>query len=315
MAGGTAVDNARRVADTIGIPLHVLDLRERFAETVLDYFQRTYAAGRTPNPCARCNERIKFGTLQDEALSRAADALATGHYVRRVQDGKTGTWMLARGTADMDQTYFLAGLSPGQIERARFPVGTMTKQQVRETARRLQLPVHDKGDSQDLCFLPAGGYRNYLRARCPDAFRPGPLRHVGGQELGCHEGLAAYTIGQRRGLGIAWREPLYVVGFQPADNALVVGEREHLHSREITVERVNWMPAPPDHAMPVRVKIRYNHAGAPASVQPLDSGRARVRFQEPQQAPCPGQLAVFYQGKLVRGGGTIDEITRMGTER
>jgi tRNA-specific 2-thiouridylase len=285
----------------------VLDLRERFTESVLDYFERSYAAGRTPNPCARCNEWIKFGALQEEALAHGADALATGHYVRRVHDDDTGTWMLALSPAETDQTYFLAGLQPEQVGRARFPVGQMTKAAVRETARRMRLPVHDKGDSQDLCFLPHGGYRSYLRERRPEAFEPGPLVHVSGRELGRHNGLANYTIGQRRGLGIAWQEPLYVVGLRRAGNAVVVGEREHLQTGQIIVADVNWMPCRPQEPLRMRVKIRYNHPGAMARVEPLPDNRARVRFEEPQQAPCPGQVAAFYAGDLLRGGGTIQE--------
>jgi tRNA-specific 2-thiouridylase len=298
---------AQLVAQRIGIPLRVLDMRRTFTETVLDYFQRDYAEGRTPNPCVRCNEWIKFGALQDEAAARGADALATGHYVRRVHDPRTGSWMLAAGPAETDQSYFLAGLSSAQIERARFPVGGMSKDAVREKARRLDLPVHDKGDSQDLCFLPAGGYRNYLRERCPDAFRPGPVLHVSGRELGRHEGLPAYTIGQRRGLGIAWHEPLYVVGSRPGDNALLVGERRHLQCRRLTVGRTNWLPDEPGEPLDLRVQIRYNHSGAEATVHPLEDGRVRVDFREPQLAPCPGQAAAFYEGDRVRGGGTIEE--------
>jgi tRNA-specific 2-thiouridylase len=309
--GGPTAEDAKLVADKLDIPLHILDLREQFTRTVLDYFERSYAAGRTPNPCARCNEWIKFGALQDEAISRGADALATGHYVRRLRHPETRTWMLAKSPSDTDQTYFLAGLDSHQLARARFPVGEMTKDVVRETALRLELPVHDKADSQDLCFLPAGGYRSYLKHRCPDAFRPGPVRHVSGRELGRHEGFPSYTIGQRRGLGIAWQEPLYVVGFQPDENALLVGEREHLCCLELTVRNVNWLPAEPEAQVQARVKIRYNHPGAMARIRPMEHERAVVTFDEPQQAPCPGQAAAFYDGDVVMGGGTIDETKAM----
>lgn len=303
--GVKGIEDARRVAGKLDIPFYALDFRDEFRRSVIADFCRAYGEGRTPNPCVRCNEWIKFGKLLDRARALGADCLATGHYVRKEADKRTGRIGLRTGRGEDDQSYFLFCLSQQQLQHALFPVGGHTKEEVRRLARKWALPVHDKPGSQDLCFLPDGRYRDFLRAECPEAFRPGPILHVSGEALGRHEGIADYTVGQRRGLGIAHGEPLYVVGFRPDDDAVIVGEKEHLLRSEIVADEVNWLVAPPQDAMSARVKIRYNHPGADAEVAPVGDGKVRIRFAEPQEAPCPGQAAVFYRGDAVLGGGTI----------
>jgi tRNA-specific 2-thiouridylase len=291
----------------LDIPFYELDLRAYFRETVVADFCRAYGEGRTPNPCARCNEWIKFGKLLDHARALGAQFVATGHYVRKEWDDEAGRAVLRMGKGQNDQSYFLFGLTQEQLRDALFPLGEYCKDEVREMARRMNLPVHGKPGSQDLCFLPDGKYREFLRAECPDAFRPGPVLHVSGKRLGRHEGIADYTVGQRRGLGIAHAEPLYVVGFRPGENAVVVGERRHVLRDEVILDEVNWLSVePPRGPVEATVKIRYNHPGAEARVIPEGDGRVRVAFTEPQEAPCPGQAAVFYCGTAVLGGGTIE---------
>jgi len=304
--GTSGIGDARRVAGTLGIPFYELDLRSYFRQTVIADFCRAYGEGRTPNPCARCNEWVKFGKLLDRARQLGAEFLATGHYVRKAWDGRAGRAILHRGKGDDDQSYFLFGLTQEQLRHALFPLGERSKDEVREIARRMNLGVHRKPGSQDLCFLPDGDYRELLRAECPDAFRPGPIVHVSGKRLGRHNGIGNYTVGQRRGLGVAHAEPLYVVGFRPTDNAVVVGERQHVLRHQVIVGEVNWLSvAPPRRSVEVTVKIRYNHPGAEARLVPEGGRRVRLAFAEPQEAPCPGQAAVFYRGTELLGGGTI----------
>ena len=304
--GQKGAEDARRVARELGIPFYVLNYREKFEQTVMENFRREYERGRTPNPCVRCNKWLKFGFLQDTARALDAEAVATGHYVRRHRNEDTGRWELHTGMDDDDQSYFLFSLSQQQIADARFPLGELSKEQVRQTAHSLSLPVHDKPGSTDLCFLPSGRYREVLRGQAPELFEPGPIVHVSGKELGQHEGVAAYTIGQRRGLGVAWSEPLYVVRLIPEENRVVVGERDHIFRREMEVDELNWVALPGlESERRAVVKIRFQHAGAPATLSPMDSGCVRVVFDEPQSALTPGQAAVFYDGDRVLGGGFI----------
>jgi tRNA-specific 2-thiouridylase len=301
------IEDARRVAGRLDIPFYVLDFREEFEQSVIQDFCRAYAEGRTPNPCVRCNEKVKFGELLRRAKAFGAGFVATGHYVRKEADGRTGRMALRVGKGGEDQSYFLYCLSQEQLRHALFPLGDYTKDQVRRLARERGLPVHDKPGSQDLCFLPQGKYRQFLKSRCPEAFRPGPLLHVSGEILGEHEGIASYTVGQRRGLGIAGREPLYVVGVRLAENAIVVGEKRHVLRKAVVVGEVNWVSiSPPSDPLSAEVKIRYNHPRAAAEVTPLGNGKVGVTFAIAQEAPCPGQAAVFYSGDALLGGGTIE---------
>jgi tRNA-specific 2-thiouridylase len=230
--------------------------------------------------------------------------------VRKNREERSGRDALLTGLGDDDQSYFLARLNYRQLARALFPLGEFTRDDVRTKAQELALPVDETPGSQDLCFLPAGDYRKFLRRRCPEACRPGPIVHVSGRELGRHDGIAGYTVGQRRGLGVAWPEPLYVVQLRKEDNAVVVGERVHIMRAAMTVEDVNWISPPASGGViHARVKIRYNHGGAPARLNPLGAGRLRVEFEDSQEAPCPGQAAVFYSGERVLGGGFIAGIS------
>jgi tRNA-specific 2-thiouridylase len=304
--GVRGIEDARRVAGKIDIPFYVLDFRQEFEQSVIEDFCRAYRSGRTPNPCVVCNHRVKFGTLLERARAFGADRVATGHYVKTDAQGNGGRVLLRAGRGEDDQSYFLFGLSQQQLRHALFPLGDCTKAEVRQMARDRGLPVHDKPGSQDLCFLPQGRYREFLKRRCPEAFEPGPIVHVSGQVLGQHAGMASYTVGQRHGLRVSHGRPLYVVRLDPGRNAVVVGEKAHVLRTEITVGELNWVAEPPSGPVPAGVKIRYNHPKAAAEVTPLDGVTARVRFAEPQAAPCPGQAAVFYCGDVVLGGGTIE---------
>jgi tRNA-specific 2-thiouridylase len=309
IAAGRLAD-AERVAEALGLDHEVVELGDEFETHVLRPFCEAYGRGRTPNPCALCNPRIKFGKLAELARALGADALATGHYARIEQTGEGPA--LLRGAGPEDQSYFLYALSARQLAHTLFPVGGLAKSAVRAIARRLQLPVHDKQDSQDLCFLPAGDYTAALERFAPHALQPGPVLHVDGRELGRHQGIGRYTIGQRRGLGIAHTEPLYVVGFDVDRHAVVAGERAHLRHRTVEVTEPRMQAGAPPLPLDALVKVRYNHPGAHARVSALGRDRLLVEFDEPQEAPCPGQAAVFYgrhaAADRVLGGGLIDRV-------
>lgn len=306
-----AVGDARRVAERLGIRHYVLSLREAFEEAVVDYFVAEYAAGRTPNPCIACNRWIKFTVLMDRARALGADYLATGHYARVFWDEERRRWLLARGVdAGKDQSYVLYGLTQEQMSRLLLPLGDLTKEEVRALARRYGLPVADKPESQEICFVEEH-YGNLVAARMGGAIRPGPIVDRQGRVLGTHRGLAYYTVGQRRGLGVGGREPLYVLELDPRRNALVVGPAREAWSLGLAVSDVNlilWDAA--DLQTPggvrARVQIRYRAPAAPAVVRAGRAGLVHVVFDEPQWAVTPGQAAVFYVDDLVAGGGTIE---------
>ncbi len=299
---------AHFVARKLGIPFEVLDVREAFKRHIVDLFIEGYSQGITPNPCLACNRHIRFGFLLEEALKRGVDYLATGHYAR-VTRAADGTYELRKGVDSLkDQSYVLSMLTQQQLRHALFPVGEYTKAQVREMAASRGLRVASRHDSQDLCFVADGDYRRFLRTYAAEAFVPGPIVLRSGEVVGEHRGLADYTIGQRKGLGIAWREPLYVIAKDIARNALIVGTREELGSRRLIARAMNWIagkpPATPLHA---EVKIRYRARAVPARVVPLDADRAEVTFDEPLPDVTPGQGAVIYEGDRVLGGGIIAE--------
>jgi tRNA-specific 2-thiouridylase len=299
-------DGARQVARHLGIPYYLLNHEREFAARVIADFTREYEAGRTPSPCVVCNREIKFGTLLARALAWNADAVATGHYARVVPDPRTGRLsLLTARDAAKDQSYFLWPLTQAQLARARFPVGGLTKAEVRARARARGLATAATPESQELCFV-TGDYRAFLRDRAPGAFRPGPVLDEAGREVGEHGGLGGYTVGQRRGLGRLGAAPSYVVRLEPGRNALVVGPREALRVTRLVADRVNWIAVPGlDAPLDVEAQIRHRAPRVAARVLPVDAARVEVAFQAPQYAVTPGQSVVLYRGEVVVGGGVI----------
>ncbi len=304
--------DARAIAGRLGIPFYVLDFEREF-DQIVDYFVDEYVAGRTPNPCIVCNIRLKFGRLLQYADLVDAQYVATGHYARVLP----GPQLARAKNAAKDQSYVLFGIRRSDLGRCLFPLGEVDdKAQVRAVAAELGLRVHDKPDSQEICFVPQGDYRELIRQRRPEAFTPGELRDTSGRVLGRHQGLAAYTIGQRRGLGIAAGEPLYVTRLDVLDNAVIVGRREALLRERLIAAGVNWLADPPPAGcgLPCHVKIRYTHCPAAARLTVLPEAaeaagspqRVEVVFEQPQPAVTPGQAAVFYDDQIVLGGGWIE---------
>jgi tRNA-specific 2-thiouridylase len=304
-----AVDDARAVAAALGIRHYVLDYEAEFDREVAQYFTDAYRAGETPNPCVPCNARLKFGSLLDRARGWGAARVATGHYARIAQDPASGRTHLRRAADPRkDQSYFLFSLTQAQLAAACFPVGHLHKDETRRIAADLGLAVAGKPDSQQACFAP-DDYRPYVRARAGDGIAPGVIRDTAGTVRGRHQGLALYTVGQRRGLGLGNPRPLYVIDLDPAANEVIVGEDRDLWTREVRVEALNWVAIPALEA-PRRVlaKIRYAQPAAAASLQAVAGDGVALTFDEPQRAVAPGQAAVFYAAEdpdLVLGGGTI----------
>jgi tRNA-specific 2-thiouridylase len=304
-----AVEDARAVAETLGIPHYVLNYEAEFDREVIQYFASAYLKGETPNPCVPCNSRLKFGSLFARAKGWGAARVATGHYARVECDPATGRYRLRRAADPRkDQSYFLYDLTQDQLAAALFPVGHLRKEETRRLAHALGLAVATKPDSQEICFV-SGDYRTYLRERAGNAIIPGIIRDAGGAVRGQHQGVALYTVGQRRGLGIANCQPLYVIDLDPGKNEVIVGEDKDLWTRNVEVGRVNLI-AVARLAGPQRVlaKIRYAQPAAAATVIPRDADRVSLCFDEPQRAVARGQAAVFYDANdpdLVVGGGTI----------
>jgi len=297
--------DAEAVAARLEIPFYVLDFARGF-ESLIQHFVSEYRAGRTPNPCVRCNQDLKLGELLDFADQLGAEFVATGHYARReVRDGRFT--LLRAQDRRKDQSYVLFALSQAQLERVRFPLGGLSKPEVRDLARAAGLLVADKPESMEICFVPTGDYRDLLRERGEEALAEGRIVDASGRELGRHGGSALFTIGQRRGLGIAAGEPLYVTAIDPERNEVTVGPREALRSRNARVSAVTWVSiAPPDGPVPCEVKIRHQHEPVPATIEREADGGVRMTFGEDVFAVTPGQAAVFYQGDLVLGGGFLD---------
>jgi tRNA-specific 2-thiouridylase len=310
-----SVGDARRVSAKLDIPFYVVNVEQPFRETIVDYFYGEYVAGRTPNPCLRCNRYIRFTLLLERALALGADYLATGHYVRLDDDPATGRRRLRQALDPAkDQSYVLHVLSQEQLRHALFPLGGYTKAEVRAMAAARGLEVATKAESQEICFVAANDYRGFMRrygkATGRDAPEPGAIVDEAGQALGRHQGLAYYTVGQRKGLGISAREPLHVLRLDAARNAVVVGPAASLDRSAFTVHGVTWTSGQePDEPFAARIKVRYKAVPAEGVVTPRPGGRAAIALAEPQRAITPGQAAVFYGGATgdeVLGGGLIE---------
>ena len=303
--GPSAIADARGVAHKLGVPHYVVDESDSFEKVVINYFADEYRAGRTPNPCVMCNERLKFGSLRDKARALGADFVATGHYA--IIEHHDGRAVLRKGSDERkDQSYFLFSLKQEQLLHALTPLGAMTKPEIREIARELGLKVADKVDSQEICFVPGNDYKAFLRGRSGGkGFHRGGIFDTAGNFLGEHDGIEMFTIGQRKGLPGGSPRPRYVVDIDPESSRVLVGDEGDLVRSEFEVDRVNWHHEQPVAPMRVSVKIRYAHAGTDAILEALPGGRARVRLVIPQRAVTPGQAAVFYLGDQVVGGGWI----------
>ncbi|HEY0321584.1 MAG TPA: tRNA 2-thiouridine(34) synthase MnmA [Pyrinomonadaceae bacterium] len=309
------VYDARRVAEELGFPFYVLNLEKDFERDVVAPFVASYLDGETPIPCVACNSRLKFASLDRLAESLGCDKVATGHYARVEYDEEAGRYRLLRGrNLQKDQSYFLWELTQAQLARSMFPLGEMSKQDVREVARESHLAVAEKAESQEICFVPDGDYAGfidrYLEAEGEEERSPGEgeIVNTEGATLGKHQGIHRYTVGQRRGLGLSNERPLYVVQIEAARNRIIVGEEEELLRREFTAAGVNWIAFDnPSEDLRAEVRVRYRHEAQPATITPLEMGRARITFDEAQRAITPGQATVFYRGDEVVGGGWIEK--------
>ncbi|MDP3898646.1 MAG: tRNA 2-thiouridine(34) synthase MnmA [Mesorhizobium sp.] len=314
---GRDIDDARRVAETLGIPYYVLDYEERFRKAVIDPFAASYAAGETPIPCVACNQTVKFADLLQTARDLGADALATGHYIRSRVNGAHRA-LYRPVDADRDQSYFLFATTQEQLDYLRFPLGGMTKPEVRAIAERVGLSVAAKQDSQDICFVPQGRYTDIIAKLTPEAAIPGDIVHIDGRVLGRHEGILRYTIGQRRGIGVAAAEPLYVVELDPSRARVVVGPREALETRKVFLRDVNWLGDRPLSEIPaagieIFARLRSTRQPAPATLH-RDGDRVFIELAEGESGIAPGQACVLYDAEgtdaRVLGGGFIARSER-----
>ncbi len=306
--GSAGALNAKRVAAAMGIPFYVVNLKAKFQQLVVEPFIAEYARGRTPNPCIECNRWIKFEILRHRAAQLGAGLIATGHYSRIVRD-ENGVFHLLKGLdGNRDQSYFLYTLNQEQLAGLLLPLGEYEKQQVRQRARELGLPNAAREESREICFIPDKNYANFLRERQPELFRPGPVYDTAGRLLGEHEGIVNFTIGQRKGLRMAFGDRRYVVRIDARQHAIYLGSEAEVNQTRVWAENVHWIAGRPP-ARPVRgwAKVRYQGAGGYALIEPLPGGRVYVKFDQPQWAPTPGQAVVFWDGDEVLGGGTIEQ--------
>jgi len=307
-----AVEDARRVARILDIPHYVVNFKDAFRETVIEEFIDEYERGRTPNPCVTCNKKVKFEALLQKMRELGCDKLATGHYSRIRHDRATDTYRLLRSKGgNKDQSYVLYAMTQAQMAQVWFPLGEMgDKAEIRQMARDLGLPVANKPDSQEICFVSdAGGYKEFLRKNRPEMFGEGELVNVAGEVIGSHQGVAGFTVGQRRGLGVATGSPLYVVGLEPKANRVIVGSDDDLRRDRVELAEFHWSRGePPSRPERVHAKIRYNMQAQPATLYPAPE--PFLVFDEPVRAVTPGQIAVAYRGQTVVGGGVISETCK-----
>jgi len=305
-----AITRARAVAESLKIPYYVLDLSEDFKKKVIDYFCAEYLKGFTPNPCIICNEKIKFASLFEKSKSLGANSIASGHYAKISFDKNKGRFILREGRDKRgEQSYVLFSLSQEQLGHVVFPLGDYTKKKTRAMAKRIGLATYDTASSQDICFVQEGNYADYIKKKTGVEIKRGEIVTGDGKVLGEHKGIPFYTIGQRRGLGIAYSEPLYVTGIDIKNNRITVGTKKDVLRKSLIAHRLNWVAIEGiDGTLKVMAKIRYNHKKAKASVTRLGADSVRVDFDEPQEAPTPGQAVVFYDKDVVVGGGWIKEV-------
>lgn len=304
---GQDIEDARRVAETLGIPHYVLNYESRFKQQVMDEFADSYLNGETPIPCVRCNQTVKFKDLLGTARDLGADCMATGHYVQW-QTGKDGRAAMLRGAdSGKDQSYFLFATTQEQLDFLRFPLGGLQKDETRALAAKYGLLVADKPDSQDICFVPSGNYVSVIEKLRPGACDPGDIVHVNGMVLGQHNGIINYTIGQRRGLGISAADPLYVIKVDAVTKRVIVGPKEALFEDRLTIRELNWLggDALPQEGVEVTVKLRSTHQGSKAMAYDQGNGVAEIVLHEPHEAISPGQACVLYDGDRMLGGGWI----------
>lgn len=301
-------EDARSVAYRLGMPYHVFNFKDEFRQEVIGKFIRSYENGRTPNPCIDCNRYLKFGKLFERAEILGCDKVVTGHYARIEQCGDR--YLLKKALIpDKDQSYVLYSMTQQQLAHTLFPLGGLSKSEVRELARAHAFDTADKAESQDICFVPDGDYAGTIEKYTGKSYPRGPFLSADGRQLGEHRGLIHYTVGQRKGLGIAAERPLYVRRICPETNAVYLGGKEELFSKGVLVRQMNWISGEaPEEAFRCRVKLRYRQQEQPATVEPLGADAASIRFDEPQRAATPGQAAVLYEGDVVLGGGEIEEV-------
>lgn len=305
-AAPSALGDARRVCDILGLSHHVADLREEFSAKVIQPFLQQYGAGLTPNPCIFCNRHIKFGALRKIAAHLGCDHIATGHYARIITDERGRSRLVRAVDRKKDQSYMLYQLTQEVLDHIHLPLGDYAKPQVRELAAKFALPIAQKPESQEICFIPNDDYHAFIKAHNPACLQPGEIIHENGQTLGRHQGVALYTIGQRKGLGIAYSEPLFVKSLDVEHHKVIVGGADSLLARELTAREIIWTTDNlPDTPLKVTAKIRYGHPGSPATVTLLPDNRVSVVFDAPVRAITPGQSVVFYDGDIVLGGGVI----------
>ena len=304
-----SISDAQEIAKRLDIPFYVFDFKKEFRQKIINYFIAEYNRGITPNPCVLCNQEIKFGLLMEKAKELKLDYLATGHYATVIHH-QTGRQLLKKAVdREKEQSYMLYGLSQEQLKYTLFPLGQYPKSTIREIAKDLDLFVHDKAESQDICFIPDGDYAAFLKQQSPDLVKTGPILDIKGKQLGVHKGLHYYTIGQRKGLGIASADPLYVVRLDKKNNAVIVGRDQDVFNRSLLASSLNWIAVEEvKEPMTVAAKIRYNSDETAATIYPIDGERIKVVFKEKQRAITPGQSVVFYQEDIVLGGGIISQV-------